>query len=167
MQANPIVAALMAKMKIAPRDRPKVKLECLRLLATLRLDPAKSEMIGGFIEGYLKLTAEENKRYERAFAQLADENKETTVEMRTSWGREGMEKGLQQGLHKGKEDLLARQIRRRFGAVAPEVTECLGKLASDELDELGEALFDFTSLTELETWLARHSWVGELPWCRS
>ena len=151
-QANPIVAALMAKMKIAPRDRLKVKLECLRLLATLRLDPAKSEMIGGFIEGYLKLTAEENKRYERAFAQLADENKETTVEMRTSWGREGMEKGL----HKGKEDLLARQIRRRFGAVAPEVTERLGKLASDELDELGEAFLDFTSLADLATWLARH-----------
>ena len=40
-QANPVASALMAKMNIADSDRPKVKLECLRLLATLRLNPAK------------------------------------------------------------------------------------------------------------------------------
>jgi hypothetical protein len=38
---NPVAAALMAKMNIAKPDRPKVKAECLRLLVTLRLDPAK------------------------------------------------------------------------------------------------------------------------------
>ena len=47
----------MAKMKIAPKDRPKVRLECLRLLATLKLDPARSQLIGGFIAAYLKLNA--------------------------------------------------------------------------------------------------------------
>ena len=30
---NPMASALMAKMKIAERDRPKVKVECLRLIA--------------------------------------------------------------------------------------------------------------------------------------
>ncbi len=35
---NPVASALMAKMNIAPEDRPRVKFECLRLLATLRLD---------------------------------------------------------------------------------------------------------------------------------
>ncbi|MGA7934353.1 MAG: hypothetical protein WCA35_12460 [Kovacikia sp.] len=34
-QLNPVAAALMAKMQIAPEDRPKVKAECLRVLATL------------------------------------------------------------------------------------------------------------------------------------
>jgi hypothetical protein len=40
-QANPVASALMAKMNIADSERPKVKLECLRLLATLRLNPQK------------------------------------------------------------------------------------------------------------------------------
>ncbi len=40
-QANPVASALMAKMNIADSDRPRVKLECLRLLASLRLNPAK------------------------------------------------------------------------------------------------------------------------------
>jgi hypothetical protein len=49
---NPVATALMAKMQIAPRDRPKVRLQCLRVLATLRLDPARSNLIGAFIENY-------------------------------------------------------------------------------------------------------------------
>lgn len=49
-QPNPVAAALMAKMKIAHSDWPKVKLECLRLLATPKLDPARSHLIGGFID---------------------------------------------------------------------------------------------------------------------
>jgi hypothetical protein len=31
----------MARMGMAPEERPRVKLECLRLLVTLRLDPAR------------------------------------------------------------------------------------------------------------------------------
>jgi hypothetical protein len=42
-QQNPVAAALMAKMKIAKKDRPKVKAECLRLLVTLQLNPAKPD----------------------------------------------------------------------------------------------------------------------------
>ncbi|MDQ2687409.1 MAG: Rpn family recombination-promoting nuclease/putative transposase, partial [Armatimonadota bacterium] len=51
-QANPVASALMAKMRIAPADRPRVKLECLRLLATLRLDPARTQLISGFVDSY-------------------------------------------------------------------------------------------------------------------
>jgi Putative transposase, YhgA-like len=49
-QCNPVAAALMAKMKIDVADRPRVKVECLRLLATLRLDPARSQLISGFVD---------------------------------------------------------------------------------------------------------------------
>ena len=151
-QANPVASALMAKMKMAARDRPKVKLQCLRLLATLRLDPAKSELIGGFIESYLKLTDDESRRYERELAELAPEEKEVTMEPWTSWGREGKKVGL----HEGKETLLVRMMNRRFGSVSPQIVERLDQLSSDQLDELGEALLDFASLADLESWLSRH-----------
>ena len=62
-QRNPVAAALMAKMKIAPEDRPKVKLECLRLLARLQMDPARNDLISGFVDTYLRL----NKTEEAAF----------------------------------------------------------------------------------------------------
>lgn len=48
----------MAKMRIAPKDWACVKLECLRLLVTLRLDPARMRLISGFVDTYLRLNAD-------------------------------------------------------------------------------------------------------------
>jgi hypothetical protein len=56
----------MAKMKIAKKDRPKVKVECLRLLANLQLDPARNFLISGFVDVYLRLN-----QYESIDEQLA------------------------------------------------------------------------------------------------
>ena len=142
---NPAATALMTKMKMSAADRPKVRLECLRLLTTLKLDPAKSKLIGGFIDIYLKLTATEMKKYEREFAALAPEEKEATMVMVTSWERTGM--------LKGKQELVSRQVRRRFGSVSSQTTERLDQLSAEQLDSLGEALFDFTSVSEMEAWL--------------
>ncbi len=150
---NPVASALMAKMKIAPKDRPKVRLECFRLLATLKLDPARSKLIGGFIETYLQLSAAEMKRYERAFAKLAPAEQERTMELITSWERAGIEKGRQEG----KEELVVQQIQRRFGAVASSVLERLNQLSAEQLNELGIALLDFTSSADLEAWLSRYN----------
>jgi hypothetical protein len=44
-QRNPVAAALMAKMKIDPADRPKVKVECLRMIANLKLDKARTFLL--------------------------------------------------------------------------------------------------------------------------
>ncbi len=46
-QPNPVASALMAKMNIAEKERAKVKAECLRLLITLKLNPAKMQLISG------------------------------------------------------------------------------------------------------------------------
>ena len=139
---NPAATALMIKMKMSAADRPKVRLECLRLLTTLKLDPAKSQLIGRFIDSYLKLTTAEMKKYEREFAALAPEEKEKTMVMYTSWGRKGV---LQ-----GKQELVSRQVRRRFSSVTAETTDRLNQLSSNQLDELGEALFNFASISDLE-----------------
>ena len=47
---NPLASALMARIGMAQQERPRVKLECLRLLVTLRLDPARMRLISGFID---------------------------------------------------------------------------------------------------------------------
>lgn len=143
-QPNPVAAALMSRMMMAARERPKVKLECLRLLATLKLDPAKSHLIGGFIESYLKLNAEENRQYTSEFDNLTPEGKERTMEMLTSWGR------------KGKEELVVLQMQRLFGSVSPTIIERVEKLPSKQLDDLGLALLDFKSVANLENWLLQH-----------
>lgn len=69
-QPNPVAAALMSKMKIDPGDRPRVKVECLRLLATLRLDPARSKLISGFVNTYLQLNVQEEQAFQAVVGTL-------------------------------------------------------------------------------------------------
>jgi len=149
---NPVASALMAKMKITPPDRPKVRLECLRLLATLKLDPAKSQLIGGFIGTYLRLNAEEMKQYEQEFAKLTPEEKDANMELLNPWVKQGWDGGRQEG----KEELVVRQLNRKFGPVSAEVTERLNHLTAKQLNDLGEDLLDFKTFADLETWLSRH-----------
>jgi hypothetical protein len=68
---NPVAAALMAKMKIAKADRPKVKAECLRLLVTLKLDPAKTRLISKFVDTYLRLNLKEEKMFQSELERMS------------------------------------------------------------------------------------------------
>jgi hypothetical protein len=67
-QPNPVAAALMTKMKIAPEDRPRVKLECMQMIARLKLQPAKQHLITEFMENYLRLNREEMRVYTKMVA---------------------------------------------------------------------------------------------------
>jgi len=145
---NAVASALMAKMKIAPQERGKVRNECLRMLVNLQLDPARSKLIGGFIDAYLTLTATEMKQYEREFAKLAPQEQEARMELVSSWERKG--------IHEGKEGLVIQLLNRRFGSVTPQVKERLNELPTDQLDELGVALLDFASVADLDVWLSQH-----------
>ena len=161
-QENPVASALMAKMKMRTEDRPRVKAECLRLLASLRLDPARATVIGVFVESYLALTAQEMTQYERVMEKFTPTERTETMELMTSWQREGIvqgitegrTQGITEGRTQGKEALVVRLIRRRLGAVPAQATARLSLLSAEQLDELGEALLDFETPADLEAWLA-------------
>lgn len=157
-QANPVASALMARMGMAPEERPRVKLECLRLLVTLRLDPAKMRLISGFIDSYLRLNAQETLLFEQQAAKLLDRTEQDKVmELTTSWKEEGIEIGRQEGRQEGLQrecQLILRQLRRRFGPLPTEFESRLGRLPIDQLEELGEASVEFMSLADLENWLS-------------
>jgi hypothetical protein len=143
--SNPIASALMAKMDIAPADRPRVKMECLRLLATLRLDVAKMQLIGGFLDTYLRLNAEEEETLRREMNVLDAVEKETVMQITTSWER------------KGKRDLLVKQLRYRFGDVALELEGSIDALADERIDDFAQALLSFSSIADARAWLEQAS----------
>ena len=92
---NPVAAALMAKMKIDQNDRPKVKAECLRLMVTLKLDPAKSRLISKFVDTYLRLNAKDEDRFQVELGKLEPQQKEAIMQATTSWEEKGIEKATQ------------------------------------------------------------------------
>lgn len=161
---NPVAVALMVKMQIAPKDRPHVKLECLRMLSTLKLDRARVRMISGFIDTYLRLTAAEMKLYTAEIDTLDKQQREEVMEIVTSW----MEEGIKQGLHKGREEgrafgrqeeaisLVSRQLIKRLGPLQPDLLAPVQKLSLQNLEKLSEVLLDFKSPAEFKQWLEDH-----------
>jgi predicted transposase YdaD len=94
-QPNPVAAALMSKMKIAKADRPKVKAECLRLLVTLRLDPAKTRLVSKFVDTYLRSDGREESVFQAEVDKLEPAQKEGIMETLTSWEEKVIEKATQ------------------------------------------------------------------------
>jgi len=112
---NPVASALMARMRVSKEERPKVKLECLRLLSRLELDPARSKLIGGFIDSYLKLTKQEMKQYEREFTELTPTEREATMALVSSWEQKGIELGIERGIERGIEEFGKAFEQRTYG----------------------------------------------------
>jgi hypothetical protein len=153
---NPVACALMTKMGMAPEERPHVKLECLRMLARLKLDREKSRFLSGFIDTYLRLNAEEILIFKReADTLLENQEKETIMELTTSWKEEGIVQGRLEGRLEESQNLILRLLRRRLGPLPEGLSSEVMRLPVEKLEELGEALLDFNSLLDLESWLGR------------
>ncbi|WP_156331700.1 DUF4351 domain-containing protein [Planktothricoides sp. SR001] len=71
--------------------------------------------------------------------------------------QEGRQEGEQLGQQLGEANLIVRQISRRFGALTPEQVSQIRSLSIPQLESLGEALLDFQSLGELDSWLQANS----------
>jgi Domain of unknown function (DUF4351) len=147
-QPNPVAAALMAKMRIDPAERPKVKAECLRLLATLRLDPARTTLISGFVDTYLRLSEPEEQVFRAEVGRIEPNEREGVMEIVTSWMERGMERGMER-----EKALILRQLQCQVGELPEALRRRVEDLAIDQLEVLGEALLAFTNLPDLERWL--------------
>jgi predicted transposase YdaD len=154
---NPVASALMAKMEIAEEDRPKVKVECLRLLATLRLDPARMQLISGFVDEYLRLNEVEKAVFEEELGRVKPEERGEIMKIVTSWMEEGIQQGRQEGLQEGQKKealtLILKLLIRRVGPIRSELEEQVRGLSLEQLEALGEALLDFSRVEDLGIWL--------------
>lgn len=160
--ANPVASALMAKMAMKPEERPRVKLECLRLLATLRLNPARMQLISGFIDTYLQLSRAEERIFLRSTEKTPPRERKKVMEIVTSWMKEGLRRGRQEGRQEGELALVLRLLNHRFGRIGVKVQTRVSKLPLDKLEALGEALLDFKSADDIVRWLDEHQPVSKL-----
>jgi hypothetical protein len=134
---NPMAAALMAKMRIAPVDRWLVELKSMELVSRLDLSLAHAKLISEFFDTYLRPTADEMASIKAELKKLNPDQQEKVMEIiETSWSREAREEGLRQGRHLGMACLLARQLARRFGELDQSVSDRLQQLDERQLEAL-------------------------------
>ncbi len=63
------------------------------------------------------------------------------------------EEGRQEGRQEGEQDLIVRLLNRRIGEIDASLIERIKGLSIEQLENLGEGLLDFSSVTDLEAWL--------------
>jgi Domain of unknown function (DUF4351) len=138
---NPVAAALMSKMKIARRDRPKVKAECLRLLVTLQLDPAKTRLISKFVDTYLRLNNKEERTFQEELDKIGVAQREAIMQVTTSWEE------------RGQRSLISLLLEQKVGQLPDSQNDRLYSLSLDKLSALAIALLNFNSIDDLNHWL--------------
>lgn len=101
---NPVAAALLGKMGYKEEEKVQVKMEFLRMMVKMELNPARARFINDFFEQYLKLDEEEEEELMREISQL--ENAEEFTQLPNSWE----EKGIRKGIEQGKEEVVLKML---------------------------------------------------------
>ncbi len=158
-QKNPVASALMAKMKMAGSERKQVKTECLRLMATLQLNPAKMQLIAGFVDTYLRLEPEEEAWVREEIEKFDPKTRKKAMQIVTTWEEKGRAIGLQEGLQQGSQKealaLTMRLLKRRFTKISRATERRITALSLSQLEELCEAILDFQETRQLQQWLTQ------------
>lgn len=64
---------------------------------------------------------------------------------------------LQKGDKQGEERTIIRQLNRRFGEIDSSLIDKIRVLSVEKLDDLAEALLDFSEVSDLIAWLDEQS----------
>jgi hypothetical protein len=157
---NPLAIALMARMGVKPRERARVKLECLRRLGLLQWPDEKVEVLWSFVDTYLSLEGPQEAEFQASLARLPDEQKEKIMRLPNSWidkGRaEGRVEGRVEGRAEGRADVVLHLLAQRFGEVPAGIRKQLKSLPGDLLVDFAKALLEFRSLADAREWLRGH-----------
>ena len=124
-----------------------------------------------FSKNYVRIwDAQEELLFQREADTLLDNaEKASVMELTTSWMEKGIEigrqerrqEGRQEGRREGRQEgrerecqLVLRRLRKRWGQVDTESEARIRQFSFDQLERLGEASLDFTSIADLKDWLA-------------
>lgn len=128
---NPVVAALLSKMGYSSEQRVQIKIEFLRMLIRLQVNPAEQRLLYGFFETYLQLTEEEEVRFMRETSEIKDAEK--ILEIPISYEERGKKIGREEGKEEGKEEVAQKLLRE---GVSKKIIMRATELSIEKIEEL-------------------------------
>jgi transcription termination factor NusB len=149
---NPFATVVMAHLAAmnTRSDRNERKVQKLALVQRLYQQGLEEQDIVNllaFVDWMLTLPSDLEAEFKREVQQLEAGRRMKYV---TSFERSGIEIGKQQEAL----SMVTRQLNRRLVNIDDTLVDSLRGLSVEELEGLGEALLDFTSVADLTNWLA-------------
>jgi transcription termination factor NusB len=129
--------------------RKQEKLALVERLYSMGFEEQDILNLFAFLDWMLTLPLELEAEFKQEVKQLEERRAMKYV---TSVERSGIEIGKKEHAL----SLITRQLNRRVGNIDDTLLEHLRGLSVEELDALGEALLDFSSMADLTNWLEQH-----------
>ena len=130
---NPVAAALLCKMGYEREERVQVKIEFLRMISRMELNPAKMELIYGFFETYLKLSEEEEIQMKEEITKLPVEEEKAILKLPNSY----IERGIKQGIQLGIEQVVREMYKK---GLPEELILEVSKLPIDKIRKIKQEM---------------------------
>lgn len=146
---NPVAVALLSKMGYTEKEKVQVKMEFLRMLVKMELNPAKAVLINGFFETYLTLNESEEEELMEEIKQLDKQESELIFKLPNSWREKGIAEGIRKGREEGIQKGIAEGIQQEKMQTALEMLReglsieliaKVTKLGFNEIQDLREKL---------------------------
>ncbi|BAY96589.1 hypothetical protein NIES37_05230 [Tolypothrix tenuis PCC 7101] len=148
---NPFATVVMAHLKTQqttkkPQERKTWKFSLIRRLYEQGWQEKDIRNLYRFIDWVMILPKALEVEFWEEFKQFEQER---TMSYITTGERIGYERGREEG----EQTLVVRQLQKRFGNLPESLRLRIQTLSLNQLEELGEALLDFTAIEDLLRWL--------------
>ena len=152
---NPFATVVMAHLKTQqtnkkPGERKTWKFSLIRRLYEQGMQEQDIRNLYRFIDWVMILPKALEAEFWQDFKEFEQER---TMSYITTGERIGYERGEQEGRQKQAREIVLRQLQRRVGELPQEVIEEIQALSLEQLESLGEALLDFTTMDDLLNWM--------------
>jgi hypothetical protein len=104
-----------------------------------------------------KISVEVTREFESQEEELLMALSQAYLEWKQQTEQRGRQIGFKEGLLEHERSLIVRLLNRRVGPIAPSQETQIRNLSLAQLEELGEALLDFSQASDLENWLKAYS----------
>ena len=98
------------------------------------------------VEKMLDITFEETRVYQEVVQEATQKGLQAGL-------KAGLKAGRREGRQEGEASLITRQLRKRFNEIPEDTQKAIEALPLTALEDLGEALLDFSELAEVQSWL--------------
>ncbi|NET71945.1 MAG: Rpn family recombination-promoting nuclease/putative transposase [Sphaerospermopsis sp. SIO1G2] len=157
IQELPVWVGLMVLTTLGESQAPAAARD---LLARSNQETSSNEMILEMITTIMMYRFENlNLREVQIMLGISLERSRAYQEIKQEGREEGIQEGRQEGIQEGRKEsafnLVIRQLHKRFGELPEEVRNSISGLSLTDLENLSEALLDFTSLPDVQSWLSQ------------
>ncbi len=156
---NPFATVVMVHLRTLETTNDRVARKVYKLALIKRLYEqgfSRVDIINlySLINWMMTLSKDLEREFQQELKQYEEEKKMPYI---TSIGESRQLEGEQRGELKGKlleaQQIVKRQLNRRVGELNPSLIKQLDALPIEELEELTDALLDFSTVASLEQWL--------------